>query len=104
MLVELRTYKTKPGKRDQFIQIFREKARPAQEQAGIRILGEFCSLEDADTFIWLRAFDNNEMREKLLNAFYASDYWLNELRAQIVPLLDTYSGHLIEPTDNSPIR
>jgi len=42
----------------------RKRVRLRSEQ----VSNEFCSLEDADTFIWLRAFDNSEKREELLNA------------------------------------
>ena len=104
MLIELRTYKTRPGQREAFIKVFEEKARPAQEEAGIQILGQFRSLEDENVFIWLRGFPNEEERQARLDAFYGSDYWRNSLRDEIVSLLEEYTGHLLQPTASSPWR
>jgi len=34
MIIEMRTYKTKPGKRSQFLEIFRSKSIPAHTKSG----------------------------------------------------------------------
>jgi hypothetical protein len=39
MIIEMRTYKTKPGKRNQFLEIFRTKSIPAHLEIGMKILG-----------------------------------------------------------------
>jgi len=46
MIIEMRTYKTKPGKRDEFVQIFRTRSIPAHVEIGMKILGPLPSLED----------------------------------------------------------
>jgi heme-degrading monooxygenase HmoA len=56
MIVEMRTYKTKPGKRSHFIEVFRSRSIPAHTAIGMKILGPFLSLEDADTFFFMRGF------------------------------------------------
>jgi len=50
MIVEMRTYKTKPGMRSRFLEIFRSKSVPAHAEIGMKILGPFLSVEDPDTF------------------------------------------------------
>jgi len=50
MIIEMPTYKTKPGKRSQFLEIFRSKSIPAHTEIGMKILGPFLSIEDPDTF------------------------------------------------------
>jgi hypothetical protein len=50
MIIEMRTYKTKPGKRSQFLEIFRSKSVPAHQEIGMKILGPFLSVEDPDVF------------------------------------------------------
>ncbi len=62
MIIEMRTYKTKPGLRAEFLEMFRTKSIPAHVEIGMKILGPFLSVEDPDTFfscvafrIWLHA-------------------------------------------------
>jgi hypothetical protein len=56
MIIEMRTYKLKPGCRPQFLQLFRSKSIPAHEKIGMRILGPLLSVEDPDTFFSCVAF------------------------------------------------
>jgi hypothetical protein len=39
MIIELRTYKTKPGKRADFLATFHTKTIPAHAEIGMKILG-----------------------------------------------------------------
>jgi heme-degrading monooxygenase HmoA len=48
MIVEMRTYKLKPGARARFLEIFRSKSKHLE--LGMKILGPFLSVEDPDTF------------------------------------------------------
>jgi hypothetical protein len=52
MIIEMRTYKTKPGMRAPFLEIFRSKSIPAHAEIGMKILGPFLSVEDPDTFFF----------------------------------------------------
>ena len=56
MIIEMRTYKTKPGMRSGFLEVFRSKSIPAHAEIGMKILGPFLSVEDADTFFFMRGF------------------------------------------------
>jgi hypothetical protein len=56
MIIEMRTYKITPGKRIEFLKIFEAKVRPEHEKIGMKILGPFLSIENDDTFFWMRAF------------------------------------------------
>ena len=65
MIIEMRTYKIEPGKRAKFIKILETKALPAHKEIGMKILGPFLSVEDDDTFFWMRAFpDQSRTNEK----------------------------------------
>ncbi len=46
MIIEMRTYQTKPGKRSEFLEIFRARSVPAHDEIGMKILGPFLSVED----------------------------------------------------------
>jgi len=56
MIIEMRTYRTQPGKRDEFLRIFRTKSVPAHLEIGMKILGPFLSVEDPDVFFFMRGF------------------------------------------------
>ena len=57
MIVEMRTYKLKPGLRTRFLEIFRTKSAPAHYgEIGMKLAGPFLSIEDEDTFFFMRGF------------------------------------------------
>jgi heme-degrading monooxygenase HmoA len=75
MIVEIRTYKTKPGKRAEFLEIFRSRSIPAHAEIGMKILGPFLSIEDPDIFFFMRGFPDLESRESMKAQFYDGKLW-----------------------------
>jgi hypothetical protein len=53
MIIEMRTYKTKPGRRTDFLEVFQSRSIPARTEISMKILGPFLSVEDPDTFFFL---------------------------------------------------
>jgi hypothetical protein len=98
MIVEVRTYKTKPGLRDEFITFFETRSIPALQSKGMRVLGPLIDLENPDVFIWLRAFPSLEERDRMKSAFYEGEEWKNELEAIAMPMLEEYSAVLTTPS------
>src|SRR5712692_1866527 len=74
MIIEMRTYKTKPGRRSEFLEIFRSKSIPAHTEIGMKILGPFLSVEDPDTFFWMRGFPDIPSRERLKPSFMKGNF------------------------------
>lgn len=100
MIIEMRTYKTKPGKRSQFLDTFRSKSIPAHTQIGMKILGPFLSIEDPDTFFWMRGFPDVPSRERMKAQFYEGELWKRELENILLPMLDKYEVVLVEDPDD----
>jgi hypothetical protein len=96
MIIEMRTYKTKPGKRSEFLEIFRSKSIPAHEEIGMKILGPFLSIEDADTFFFMRGFPDLASREPMKAKFYEGELWKRELESVLMPMLENYEAVLVE--------
>jgi hypothetical protein len=96
MIIEMRTYKTKPGKRSQFLEIFRSKSIPAHTAIGMKILGPFLSIEDPDTFFFMRGFPDVASREPMKAKFYEGELWKRELENILMPMLDKYDVVLVE--------
>lgn len=96
MIVEVRTYRVRPGLRDRFLELFTRRTGPLQRSLGMGIVGPLVSLHDPDVFIWLRTFPSLEARERMTRALYEGDEWLGELRAIALPMLDGYTETLTE--------
>ena len=99
MIIEMRTYKTKSGMRSQFIEIFRSKSVPAHEEIGMNILGPFLSVEDADTFFFMRGFPDLASREPMKAQFYEGELWKTELENVLMPMLEKYEVVLVDDHD-----
>ena len=100
MIIEMRTYKTKPGRRSQFLEIFRSKSVPAHTEIGMKILGPFLSVEDPDTFFWMRGFPDIPSREPMKTKFYEGELWKRELENVLLPMLETYEVVVVEDPED----
>jgi hypothetical protein len=96
MIVEVRTYRIKPGRRDEFIEFFETRAVPALRAHGMKIVGPLLDLENSDTFVFLRGFPSLDERDRMKNAFYEGELWKGELEAIAMPMLESYVVVLAE--------
>ena len=96
MIVEVRSYRIKPGRRAEFVQLFETRAIPALRSYGMKVLGPLLDVENPNKFVWLRSFPSLDDRDRMKDAFYGSELWLNELEAIAMPLLDSYDVILCE--------
>jgi hypothetical protein len=96
MIVEMRTYKTMPGKRTEFIEIFRSRSMPAHAEIGMKILGPFLSIEDPDTFFFMRGFPDLASREPLKAQFYDGALWKQELEGVLMPMIEKYEVVVVD--------
>src|SRR6202522_3929794 len=96
MIIEMRTYKTKPGLRAKFLEIFRTRSIPAHAEIGMKILGPFLSVEDPDTFFFMRGFPDLASREPMKAKFYESDLWKPALEKALLPMLENYQVVLVD--------
>ena len=96
MIVEVRSYRIKPGRRAEFIHLFETRAVPALRAHGMKVTGPFLDVENPNKFVWLRSFPSLEDRDRMKNAFYEGDLWKNELEAIAMQMLDSYDVILCE--------
>jgi hypothetical protein len=99
VIIEMRTYRTKPGKRAEFLRMFESRSVPAHQEIGMKILGPFLSVEDADTFFFMRAFPDLESRGPMKARFYEGELWKKELEHVMLPMLDKFDVVLVEAKD-----
>jgi heme-degrading monooxygenase HmoA len=96
MIIEMRTYKLKPGKRAEFLEIFRTRSVPAHDEIGMKILGPFLSIEDPDIFFFMRGFPDLESREPMKAKFYEGELWKRELENLLMPMIEKYEVVLVD--------
>jgi hypothetical protein len=96
MIIEMRTYKLKPGCRDRFLEIFRTKSMPAHDEIGMKILGPFLSIDEVDTFFFMRGFPDLQSREPMKAKFYEGELWKRELENVLMPMIERYDVVLVD--------
>jgi hypothetical protein len=95
-IIEMRTYRIKPGMREEFLEIFRTRSLPAHRRIGMKILGPFLSVEDPDVFFFMRGFPDLESRGPMKDQFYEGALWKEELEHKLMPMIERYDVVLVE--------
>lgn len=105
---ELRIYKLKPGvSNSEFIRYMHSDGktdiRANLRDAGIPFIGAWKTTNrapgDSEEFVWLRAFESAEAKEKQTHVFYNSDLWKNKLSLDGAKLVDE-----VEKLDLTPLH
>ena len=99
MIIEMRTYRIKSGKRSEFLEIFRTKSMPAHADIGMKIIGPFPSIEDPDVFFFMRGFPDLASRDPMKAKFYEGELWKSELEHVLMPMIDRYDVVLVDDRD-----
>ena len=76
MIIEMRTYKTRPGIREELLSVFETKSMPAHRDIGMKIMGPLLSIEDADVFFSCERFPDLESRGPMRDRFLRRDTFL----------------------------
>jgi hypothetical protein len=106
MLFELRRYRCKDGKRDEWVRLMESRIIPMQIAAGMSIVGSFVAEDDPDVYVWIRRFDSEAERERLYAVVYQSEEWLEELSPMVSELLhrDQIEVTRLHPTAASALH
>ncbi|HHQ4777485.1 TPA: NIPSNAP family protein [Aeromonas veronii] len=82
--VEFLQYTLRSGTGNRFYQIMLNISVPLHQAAGIDVVTHGPSDHDPDSYLLVRAFENPELRERSLHAFYQSDAWRKGPREEII--------------------
>ena len=99
MIVEIRRYTLKPGKREEFIRFFETVNRPALKDAGMLVFGPMRDLDDPDKVHWMRAFPSLEERERVKEAFYDGSVWAKEVEPFVIPLIAHFEASVVSTAE-----
>jgi len=85
---EIRQYKIRPGKMDEWIDFMQSQIIPFQVSKGMVVCGSYRGEEDDSVYFWIRRFESEAERERLYEAVYKSDTWVNTLSERVGKLID----------------
>ncbi|HZT89981.1 MAG TPA: NIPSNAP family protein [Stellaceae bacterium] len=103
---ELRQYKVRPGKMDEWVRIMEQEIIPFQVSKGMVICGSFRGETDDSVYIWLRRFESEAQREALYKEVYESEFWKTTIAPRVGDYLDRAAMVItrIVPTEKSTVR
>ena len=93
-LVEIRTYKLKPGTTERFVAAFQD-ALPLLRRSGMDVVAFGRSDHEHESFHLVRAYQDRAHLEAQQDAFYSSDAWRQGPREPLIACIDTYLNTLI---------
>ncbi len=85
---ELRQYKIKPGKMEEWLKLMEGEIIPFQVSKGMVITGSYRVEKDDSVYVWTRRFESEADRERLYKAVYESDFWKNTISPKVGELID----------------
>jgi len=101
MIVEMRTYKVKPGTRAKLLEALRGKCFDECKRIGMKVAGPFASTEDDVTIFWMRGFPDAAGRSAMTGKFYGGEVWTRELAGIFMPNLESYDVVPVEMPENA---
>jgi len=85
---ELRQYKIRPGKMQEWLAFMESEIIPFQVSKGAVICASFQGEEDDSVYVWIRRFESEAERERLYREVYESDFWKNTVAPRVTDLID----------------
>jgi hypothetical protein len=87
MFFELRQYRIRKGKMNQWVKYAEEVLLPFQISQGMVVVGTFVGQEEKDLFVWIRRFESERERKKLYKKVYESETWLKKIKPEVDKML-----------------
>ena len=104
MILEIRTYRLKPGTGDEFVRVMREEAAPLLAEFGIEVVdcGPSLVAEDGNEEAHLiRAFASLGARDEQEERFYGSEAWHTGPREAILSRIECYHTIVLDVPDHA---
>jgi hypothetical protein len=89
--VEIRSLNLKPGRREEFHQLYIEEALPLLQRWNFDVVMHGPSLHDENSYDVIRRYDTLIQRDEMEDAYYASDDWRQGPRERILALIESYT-------------
>jgi hypothetical protein len=100
MVLEIRTYRLKPGTGDEFVRVMRDVAGPLVGKHGITVVDTGPSLvagDGVEEAYLIRSFASVAERGEQEVEFYSDDDWHQGPRAAILGCIESYHTIVLDP-------
>lgn len=103
---ELRQYKVRAGKMDEWVRLMDQHIIPFQISKGVVVTASFRGEVDDSVYFWIRRFKSEADRKRLYEAVYGSEYWKRQIAPHIPDFLDREESVItrVIPTSSSPMQ
>src|ERR1051325_154717 len=95
-LIEIRSILLKPGKRQEFHQLYMAEALPLLKRWNFDVVAHGPSLHDEDSYYVIRRYDSLAQREEMEDTYYGSDDWRPGPRERMLALMENYTDIVFE--------
>ena len=95
-LIEIRSINLKPGRREQFHQLYIKQALPLLKHWNFDVVAHGPSLHDENSYYVIRRFDSLAQREQMEDAYYSSSDWRQGPREAMLALMENYTDVVFE--------
>ena len=95
-LIEIRSILLKPGKRQEFHQLYLAEALPLLKRWNFDVVAHGPSLHDEDSYYVIRRYDSLAQREEMEDTYYGSDDWRQGPRERMLALMENYTDIVFE--------
>jgi len=103
MLLDVRLYQIKSGKRQEFDALVREETIPLARRYGHAVVDFGPSIHDEDSYYLIRAFTTDEERRRALEGLYGSEEWLRDYDQRVMSFIESYQT-VVFPTSPEAVR
>ena len=94
--LEIRSINLKPGRREEFHQLYIGQALPLLKRWKFDVVAHGPSLHDENTYYVVRRYDSLTQREEMEDAYYGSDDWRKGPRQAMLALIESYTDVVLE--------
>lgn len=94
-LIEIRTYRLKPGTLPAFHEAVHTQAVPMLQRKGMDVVAYGRCDHEEETYHLVRAYDSREALEAQQSEFYGSAEWREGPRSALVDRIETYLNTLL---------
>jgi hypothetical protein len=100
-LIEVRSYRLKPGTLDAFHTLVSTEALPLLHAQGMNVVAHGRCDHEEQTYFLVRAYASREALAQEQAAFYGSAAWKQGPREALLAMIDTYMNTLLWVSDDA---
>lgn len=104
MFYEIRTEHAHPGRGAELAGYMAGTVIPLHEERGMHVVGSFNALDDEDAFVWIRRFEDDDERERVLEAVHQDPRCPAVVDTVSALTAESASTVRLVPTAGSPLR